>query len=259
LQIVTKFEQYQRIAPGLGSSLTIQKELSTRHWLMSWFGLTHTSILIAGILAVAAVRATPAVAETLGTSAKSFFLVASSDMPDPVFQKSVILMLPPQEPPLVAGVIINKPTDVTLGKILRPPLTPESQNQRVYFGGPVDLSTPLLVIRTTTPPKAAFRLLSNVFAIADPSSIRDLLSGTRHGGDARLFLGRAQWVQEQLRGELLQGAWSVVPLRADLLFDHDSGKVWPMLSQHEHVREVDSHTCATNTLTVSMCSAGIAW
>jgi putative transcriptional regulator len=256
---VTKLDQYQRIAPGQGYSLTTQKKLSTRYWLTSWFGVSHTSILIAAILAVAAAKSAPAVAETPGTSAKSFFLVASSDMPDPVFQKSVILMLPPEEPPLVAGVIINKPTDVTLGKILRPPLTPESRNQRVYFGGPVDLSTPLLVIRTTTPPKAAFRLLANVFAIADPGSIRDILNDSRYAGDARLFLGRTQWAQEQLRGELLQGAWSVVPLRADLIFEHDSGKVWPMLSQHEHVREVDSHTCATDTLTFSMCNAGFAW
>jgi putative AlgH/UPF0301 family transcriptional regulator len=57
----------------------------------------------------------------------------------------------------------------------------------------------------------------------------------------RLFLGRAQWAQEQLRGELLEGAWNVVPVRGDLLFDHDSAKVWPMLSQHEHVREITAH------------------
>lgn len=194
--------------------------------------------MLTAVIVTIATGATVAEPETQGTTAKSFFLVASRDMPDPVFQQSVILMLPPDQPPLVSGVIINKPTDVTLGKLLSQPLARGSENQRVYFGGPVDLNIPLMVIRTTKPPKAAIRLWRDVYAIADPNSIRDTLKESRGGDDARLFLGRAQWLQEQLRGELLQGAWTVVPLRTDLIFEHDSAKVWPILSKHEHVREI---------------------
>src|SRR5215831_2141883 len=85
--------------------------------------LTHASLAIAIIFAIVALAgATLAVAEPRGATAKSFFLVASRNMPDPVFQQSVILMLPPDEPPLVAGVIINKPTNVTLGNLFRQPL-----------------------------------------------------------------------------------------------------------------------------------------
>lgn len=238
-----------------------EKQTSPPRNLIPWFWLTHGCIAIATIIAIVVlVRAAVAVAESNGASAKSFFLVASRNMPDPVFQQSVILMLPPDEPPLVAGVIINKPTDVTLGNLLRQPLAAENRNQKVYFGGPVDLTAPLLVIRTTRPPKPAIRLWSNVYAVVDPSSISDILKDSRSGNDARLFLGRAQWAQEQLRGELLEGAWNVVPLRTDLIFAHDSAKIWPILSQHEHVREIDARTCGTGgLLAASMCSGAFAW
>ena len=138
----------------------------------------------------------------------------------------------------MAGVIINKPTDVTLGKLLKQPVAPEERNKKVYFGGPVDLTTPLLLFRTSTPPKASTHLWSDVYAIADPDSMSDVLKDGRLANDTRLFLGRAQWAQEQLRGELLEGAWSVMPLRTDLIFERDSAKVWATLIQHEHVREI---------------------
>jgi len=181
-------------------------------------------------------------------------------MPDPVFQQSVILMLPPDEPPLVAGVIINKPTDVTLGNLLRQPVAPENRNEKVYFGGPVDVTLPLLVIRTTRPPKPAMRLWSDIYAVVDPNSISDILKDSRTGDEARLFMGRAQWAQEQLRGELLEGAWSVVPLRTDLIFERDSAKVWPILSQHEHVREIDARSWGSaGLLAAPMTSGPFAW
>lgn len=186
-------------------------------------------------------RVAIAVAESSGADTKSFFLVASRDMGDPVFQQTVIVMLPPEEPPLVAGVIINKPTDVTLGKLLKQPVTPEQRNERVYFGGPVDLTSPLLLLRTRTPPKASTHLWSDVYAVSDPDSIGEVLKDSHSTDDNRLFLGRAQWAQEQLRGELLEGAWSVMPVRTDMIFERDSAKIWATLIQHEHVREIKTH------------------
>jgi len=195
----------------------------------------------------------PAAAEPKRASGKSLFLVASRDMPDPVFQKSVILVLPPDDPLLVAGIIINKPTDMPMGNLLREPLAPAERNQKVYFGGPVDITSPLLVARSSHPPDSAIRLWSNVYAILDPGSIVNVLKNRGASDDARLFLGRAQWAQEQLRGELLEGAWTVVPVRPDLIFEHDSAKIWPMLSQHEHVREVEARCSGSSGLVFSMC------
>jgi putative transcriptional regulator len=200
-----------------------------------------------------------ATAQSSPTEAKSFFLVASRDMPDPVFQQSVILMLPPDESPIVAGVIINKPTDMTLARLLKLPLAPENRNQKVFFGGPVDMSSPLLVVRTTHPPKGAIQLLSNLYGVADVDVIGDMLKESQSSLDSRFYLGRAQWAQDQLRGELLEGAWTVLPVQTDLIFEHDSGKVWPTLSQHEHVREISVECSADTGMLASPNCGGFIW
>ncbi len=241
--------------------MTTEKEYSPLSGLDSLLGLIPRPLATAVILTLTVLLGpTQAGAETHGASGKSFFLVASRSMPDPVFQQSVILLLPSGELPLVAGVIINKPTDVTLGNLFKQQLAPENRNQKVYFGGPVDLTAPLLVLRTTRPPKQAIRLWSNVYAVDDAGPISDILRDSRLSNDARLYLGRAQWAQEQLRGELLEGAWSVVPVRTDLIFEHDSAKVWPMLSQHEHVREIDARCPDAGGVTaLTMCSGAFTW
>jgi putative transcriptional regulator len=199
--------------------LKIERESSVFCNLAGCLPLIRWSIAVAAIFVLVALMPGLAAAESGEKGAKSFFLVASRDMPDPVFQQSVILMLPPDEPPLVTGVIINKPTDVTLGKLLKQPVAPENRNQKVYFGGPVDLTEAVLVVRTSRPPKPATQLWNNVYLVVDPSSISEVLKDSRPGDDARLFLGRAQWAQEQLRGELLEGAWNVLPVKADLIFE----------------------------------------
>jgi putative transcriptional regulator len=237
-----------------------EKESSLPCDLVPLFRFTHASLATAAIFVLVALLGTTMAAEPHGASAKSFFLVASRSMPDPVFQQSVILMLPSEEPPLMAGVIINKPTGVTLGNLLKQPLAPENRTQKVYFGGPVDLTVPLLVVRTARPPKPAIRLSSDVYGVVDAGSISDILKDSRGGSDTRLYLGRAQWIQQQLRGELLEGAWTVVPVRTDLIFEHDPAKIWPMLSQHEHVREIDTHCSPTvGVLASTMCSGAFTW
>jgi len=162
--------------------------------------------------------------------------------------------------PTQAGFLVAVPVlsasivRVTLGNLFKRQLAPENQNQKVYFGGPVDLTAPLLVVRTTRPPKQAIRLWNNIYGVVDTGSISEILRDARSSNDTRLYLGRAQWAREQLRGELLEGAWSVVPVRTDLIFEHDSAKVWRMLSQHEHVREIDTNCWGTRGLVAStMC------
>lgn len=63
------------------------------------------------ILVVCAALVPPLTAAREAQSANApFFLVATRNLPDPIFQQSVILMAPSTQPPLVAGIIINKPT-----------------------------------------------------------------------------------------------------------------------------------------------------
>jgi len=179
-------------------------------------------------------------ADASGAKASCYFLVARDDMPDPMFQQSVILMVPSApENPIVAGVIVNKPTNVTLAQLLGRLPGLKHPAEKLYYGGPVDDDEPLLFVRGTHPSKGTTRLMDNLYTGTSVEAITDILTHPWSPQDARLFMGRAQWTRDQLRSEILRGAWDAMPAEVDLIFKADPGAVWRGLQKHSHLRQVD--------------------
>jgi putative transcriptional regulator len=169
-----------------------------------------------------------------------YFLVARDDMPDPTFQQTVILMVPslPRNP-IVAGVIVNKPTEVTLAQLFTHVSGLKHPAEKVYFGGPVSDDQPLVFVRGTHASKGTTRLMENLYAGASVQTMADILSSSWSPQDTRFFLGRAQWTRDQLRGEILRGAWDAMPAKVDLIFERDPVAVWRQLQKSSHLRQVD--------------------
>jgi putative transcriptional regulator len=168
------------------------------------------------------------------------FLVATRNVLDPRFQESVILMLPVTQPPLVAGVIINKPTRVRVRDVFRDVPALKSRGEPAYFGGPVDVNVPSLFVRASDPPGKATRLFDDLYMSMDADSIAGILEHPGSAKDLRLFLGRAQWTLDQLHAEMLEGSWYIVPAKPAMVFSPDPEHLWPTLIQHAELEEVDA-------------------
>jgi putative transcriptional regulator len=198
-------------------------------------------LLLAAVLDMgAALDAAPITArESQRQDQKPYFLIASPDLPDPLFQQTVILMLPPSEPPIVAGIVINKPTKVTFGQLFGHSPAIRNEAEAVYFGGPVELTSPTILMRAAQAPDASTRLFENVYMSVDTGSVRDLLKRPGSDKDLRLFLGRAQWTVDQLHSEILRGAWIIAAANPELVFSPDPGSVWKVLVQRAKVREIE--------------------
>lgn len=196
-------------------------------------------VSLAGILMTRAVRAAQARApEPFGTEHAPLLLVASPEMSDPVFEETVILMLPPTEMPLVAGVVINKPTTITFGQLFPHSSQIKNEQQTVYFGGPVDLNSPAALIRASRAPGGMNHLFENVYMSSDTSSIRKILERSESDKDFRLLFGRAQWSVDQLHSELLEGAWTIAAATPEIVFSAEPAKIWQTLEQQAKMREV---------------------
>lgn len=178
-----------------------------------------------------------------GAAAKEegcYFLVARDDMPDPMFQQTVILMVPSApDNPVIAGVIVNKPTNVTLAQLLGRLPGLQHPTEKLYYGGPVDDDEPILLVRGPHPAKGTTRLMANLYTGTSADTITDILSHAWSPQDTRLFMGRAQWTRDQLRMETLRGAWDAMPADVDLIFKADPAAVWRGLQKHSHLREVE--------------------
>lgn len=170
---------------------------------------------------------------------KMFFLVATRDLPDPLFQQSVILMIPDTPPPLVVGLIVNKPTDKQLKELLPDSSFLKNRSDVAYFGGPVDVNEPTLVFRSGIAPERVMSLFEDVYAALNPERVADLLKG-RTLQDLRLYFGRAQWSREQLHSEMLRGSWYVVPADPSFVFSADPKQVWHALVERAELRKASA-------------------
>ena len=173
--------------------------------------------------------------EVWGAGQAPTFLVATRDMPDPMFQRTVILLVPSPEEPLVAGVIINKPSEMAL-KL--PPESGRSKPQTAFFGGPVEPETASLIVRAARAPEKSTLLFDDIYLSTDADSISQFLKNPG-ASDVRLILGRAQWRKDQLHTEIVAGAWYVEPAKSGLVFS-DPKSLWEQLVARGELMEVEA-------------------
>jgi putative transcriptional regulator len=196
------------------------------------------SVAIVGWLLAGLTVASLAPRTAIAADAKPYFLVASPEMGDPVFRQSVIMMIPTIEPPLLAGVIINEPTGTAAHEVFPHFPALKDAQASAYYGGPVDNGKPTVVLRGATLSGKATQVFDNVYVSTDADTIAQILKDHAHPADLRIFLGRAQWLDEQLHFEIMEGAWYVMPADADQVFSIDPAHLWRKLVERSQLQEV---------------------
>lgn len=169
------------------------------------------------------------------------FLVAKPDLGDPFFEQSVVLMLPPPAIPLIAGVIINKPTTLSVKQIFPKASGLAAPSDMVYFGGPVEPDAVLMVRRTSAPIKNERHVFADLYLTVDPNDISTLLqSKDLDRANLRLFRGYSQWGRDQLRAEKMEGSWDEVPANPELVFTSNPKQLWRQLSERARYLRVNA-------------------
>ena len=159
------------------------------------------------------------------------FLVARPELGDPLFEQSVILMLPPEiMPQLVEGVIVNKPTTIGVKKAFPHSVDLPNAADVIYFGGPVALDVTLMVRRTSSPTGDDHHVFGDLYLSVDPQNIAAILKDPHlDKSNVRVFQGYSQWGIDQLRKEKAQGSWYEVPVNADAVFSTSPAHLWDEL------------------------------
>lgn len=156
-------------------------------------------------------------------SLKHHFLIAMPDMADPNFAQTVVYLAEHSDEGAM-GVIINRPTEISLGTLYEridlPAPAPDVAVRPVFFGGPVATERGFVLHR----PGGSWHgttVLPHGLAL---TSSRDVLQAIGEGKDPHDFLvvlGHAGWAPGQLEQELAQNAWLSVPADPDLIFGVD--------------------------------------
>jgi putative transcriptional regulator len=167
------------------------------------------------------------------------FLVATRDLQDPFFERSVILMVPSTEPPFLAGLIINDPSKRRLRDVFPQVHGLKGQDETIYMGGPVpdEMS---VIFRASSAQSSATRVFDDVYVATGRDAIAAVLTDPRIT-DFRVISGKAQWAHDQLLGEVMEGAWYVVPAKPELVFS-DPKDLWAILVKGGDLQEAQAGT-----------------
>jgi len=155
-------------------------------------------------------------------------LVATPDMGDPRFERTVILMVRHSDEGAL-GIVINRPVEehsiAELLEAIGQSAEGVQGKVRVFAGGPVEPRIGF-VLHTTDYARAETLPVDNRVAVTStPEILRDI-GGGKGPKKALVAFGYAGWSAGQLERELAHRDWATAADDLDLVFDEDRDTVW---------------------------------
>lgn len=151
-------------------------------------------------------------------------LIASPMLGDPNFRRTVVYVLDHRVDGSV-GVVLNRPSDVTLLDVLPQWFDLASAPRTLFVGGPVETNAALCLAeaRAGASP-SGWTEVSGPVGLADLDTDPGAVERDLH--QVRVFAGYAGWGAGQLAEEIADGAWLVVAGHAADVFADPGGDLW---------------------------------
>jgi putative transcriptional regulator len=149
-------------------------------------------------------------------------LLASPALMDPNFRRAVVLIGVHSEEGAM-GVILNRPSEVTVGEAVPQLEQTVSEDEPVYLGGPVHPSSIVFLAEFLDPTPAGLLVLGRIGFPAPDAPLDELTEATAR---RRVFAGYAGWSEGQLEAELDQGDWIAHSAVPDDVFTEVPDELW---------------------------------
>lgn len=157
---------------------------------------------------------------TGNASVRGRLLVATPDLRDPNFSRTVVLMLEHGDDGAL-GVVLNRPIELSVADVLPDWADLSSAPACLFVGGPV---APTAVIGLGRGEGPVFQPLFDGLGTLDLDLDPDLYASTMAG--LRVFVGYSGWAPGQLEQELAAGGWLTLDLAAEDPFSADPSQLW---------------------------------
>jgi putative transcriptional regulator len=156
----------------------------------------------------------------------AILLVAHSDLRDPNFADSVVLVMNNLGPAPI-GLVVNRPTEIPVARLF-PDLKRLAQlHDKLYFGGPVELESVWFLFRAAKPPQHAIQAFSGIYLSASRELLLQLLGREKPMDGLRIFIGHSGWAPGQLEAEIARGDWTLDHADPGVIFEGKSEHPWP--------------------------------
>jgi len=156
----------------------------------------------------------------------TILIVARDELPDSNFKDSVVLVMN-NIGPAPAGVIVNRPTRIAVSRLFPDIEGLARLDDKLYFGGPVEVEAVSFLFRADKPAEHATRVLDDVYLSTDGDLLVKLLKRTKPMEGLRIFVGHSGWGPGQLEAEIARGDWKLEPADAQTIFGKRTEHPWP--------------------------------
>ena len=163
-------------------------------------------------------------------SLTAMVITARPQVGDEDFGGSIVLVMNNLGPAPI-GVIINRPTPVSVAQLFPDIKSLASLPDRVYFGGPVEITSVWFLFRADKVPKHAIQALDGLCISGSRELLLQLLGRPKPMEGLRIFTGHSGWAPGQLEAEIARGDWSAERASPDAVFSGRSEHPWPAPDQ----------------------------
>lgn len=173
-------------------------------------------------------------------------LIANRGTRDPNFAESVILLVDYSKDGAF-GLIINRPTRLSVAEGLATLRGSEEYHGPVYLGGPVARNSVMGLLRDPAgqppedepleaEPHPRKRVFGDVFLISRKAVVEAALATRAGPARLRLFVGYSGWGAGQLETEMERGDWFIFEPSEAIVFDPNPEAIWPQLIDQTELR-----------------------
>ena len=170
----------------------------------------------------------------LPASLEGYFLVSETELVDPNFHRTVVLLVNHNEEGAF-GLVVNRPAEITLGDIIAEFEENALGELPAFIGGPVEQHY-LFTLHSGLPESALsqYALHPTEGIVFEPvfHAMEDYLRTDwstlpePQRPSINFYLGYAGWGAGQLESELEQNAWLVIPATPEIVFHPDPSEGW---------------------------------
>jgi len=156
--------------------------------------------------------------------AKGDLLISEPFLPDPNFERSVILLCEHNEEGTL-GFVLNKPTEYQLSDVIE---EVGSYEKKLYNGGPVQMNTLHFIHRSAQAISDSAPLGNGMLWGGNFEELLSLINTRQLAPeDVRFFVGYSGWGPGQLEDELKENSWFVYKqANAQDVFDRSANDLW---------------------------------
>ena len=154
----------------------------------------------------------------------SIILVAKRHLQDKLYG-STILIARPIGADRHVGFIVNKPTQMTLGKLFPQHEPSRKVADPVFLGGPVSPEVIFALVQSRESPGGrSIRILDDLYLAIDSAIVDRVIE--KQPSQARFLAGMVLWRPGELNEELRRGFWCKQDARADIILRKPTDTMW---------------------------------